>query len=72
MASENNRDPADIGIEVMVGLGDASTKQLDQLKKLQDMGVTHAAVVTMNAGLSEDEHIDAIKRFWDAAHSIAG
>lgn len=70
MAKENDRDPAGIGIEVMVGLGEASTKQLDQLKKLQDMGVTHAAVVTMNVGLSADEHIDAIKRFWDVAHSI--
>ncbi|MCH8257555.1 MAG: LLM class F420-dependent oxidoreductase [Proteobacteria bacterium] len=70
MAKENDRDPADIGFEVMVGLGDADEKQLDQLKKLQDMGVTHAAVVTMNVGLSADEHIDAIKRFWDAAHSI--
>lgn len=70
MAKENDRDPADIGFEVMVGLGNADEKQLDQLKKLQDMGVTHAAVVTMNVGLSADEHIDAIKRFWDAAHSI--
>ena len=70
MAKENDRDPANIGIEVMVGLGEAGTKQLDQLKKLQDMGVTHSAVVTMNVGLSADEHIDAIKRFWDAAHSI--
>ena len=70
MAKENDRDPADIGFEVMVGLGEAGAKQLDQLKKLQDMGVTHAAVATMNVGLSPDEHIDAIKRFWDAAHSI--
>ena len=70
MAKENDRDPADIGFEVMVGLGNADEKQLDQLKKLQDMGVTHAAVVTMNVGLSADEHIDAIKRFWDAAHTI--
>ncbi|MCZ6501660.1 MAG: LLM class F420-dependent oxidoreductase [Gammaproteobacteria bacterium] len=70
MAKENDRDPADIGIEVMVGLGEASAKQLDQLKKLQDMGVTHSAVVTMNVGLSADEHVDAIKRFWDVAHSI--
>jgi len=70
MAKENDRDPTDIGIEVMVGLGEADTKQLDQLKKLQDMGVTHSAVVTMNVGLSADEHIDAIKRFWEVAHSI--
>ena len=56
----------------MIALGDAGAKQLDQLKTLQDMGVTHSAVVTMNAGLSPVEHIDAIKRFRDATHSIAG
>ena len=70
-AKQYSRNPADIGIEVMVGLGDAGTKQLDQLKKLRDMGVTHSAVVTMNAGLAPDEHIDAIQRFWEAAHTIA-
>jgi probable F420-dependent oxidoreductase len=69
-ASQHGRNPDDIGIEVMVGLGDAGPKQLDQLKALQDMGVTHSAVVTMNVGLSPDQHIDAIKRFWDAAQSI--
>jgi hypothetical protein len=35
-----------------------------------DMGVSHAAVATMNVGLKEEEHIDAIKRFWDAAHTM--
>ena len=65
------RDPADIGIEVMVGLGDAGPKELDRLKRLEDMGVSHAAVVTMNAGLEPAAHIDAIERFWEAAHSIA-
>ncbi len=70
-ARANDRDPGDIGVEVMVALGEASTKQLDQLKRLRDMGVTHSAVVTMNAGLTGDEHIEAIQRFWDVAHSIA-
>jgi probable F420-dependent oxidoreductase len=69
-ASQHGRNPDDIGIEVMVGLGDAGPKQLDQLKALQDMGVTHSAVVTMNVGLSPEQHVDAIKRFWDAAGSI--
>jgi len=71
-ALEHGRKPDDIGIEVVIGLGDAGPKQLDQLKKLQDMGVTHAAVVTMNADLAADAHIDAIERFWEATHSIAG
>lgn len=70
-ARKHGRDPQEIGIEVMTPLGEASNKQLDQLKKLRDMGVTHSAVVTMNAGLQKEDHIDAIKRFWDAVSSIA-
>jgi len=70
-AQQHGRDPADIGIEVMIGLGDADSKQLDQLKKLQDMGVSHSAVVTMNIGLSPEAHIEAIERFWETTHSIA-
>lgn len=70
-ARKHGRDPQEIGIEVMTPLGEASDKQLDQLKKLRDMGVTHSAVVTMNAGLQKEDHIDAIKRFWDAVSSIA-
>lgn len=69
-AAEHGRTPEDIGVEVMIGLGEAGPKQLDQLRALRDMGVTHSAVVTMNAGLKPDEHIDAIQRFWDAAHKI--
>lgn len=72
IAEANGRKPSDIGIEVMTGLGEAGKKQLDQLKRLRDMGVTHSAVVTMNHGLEKPEdHIDAIKRFRDATHAIA-
>ena len=67
-AKQAGRDPADIGIEVMVG-GDPA-KALDQLKSLKDQGVTHAAVVTMNQGLAPSEHIDAIRRFMDVAGSV--
>ena len=70
-AQQHGRDPGDIGIEVMIGLGDADSKQLDQLKRLQDLGVSHSAVVTMNIGLSPEAHIEAIERFWEATHSIA-
>ena len=69
-ADQHGRNADDIGIEVITPLGEAGSKQLDQLKRLQDMGVTHAAVTTMNVGLKRDEHIDAIKRFWDAAHTV--
>ena len=69
-AEQHGRNPDDIGIEVISPLGEAGPKQLDQLKRLRDMGVSHAAVTTMNVGLKQDEHIDAIKRFWDAAHTM--
>ena len=69
-AEQHGRNPDDIGIEVISPLGEAGPKQLDQLKRLRDMGVSHAAVATMNVGLKQDEHIDAIKRFWDAAHTM--
>ncbi|MCZ6889379.1 MAG: LLM class F420-dependent oxidoreductase [Gammaproteobacteria bacterium] len=66
-ATAAGRDPASIGIECMTPLGDASGKQKDRLKSLEDMGVTHSAVVTMNHNLDGPRgHIDAIKRFWDA------
>jgi probable F420-dependent oxidoreductase len=71
-ASRAGRNPGDIGIEVMTALGEAGPKQLEKLKRLEDMGVTHSAVVTMNQGLSTaDDHIDAIKRFRDATAQMA-
>jgi probable F420-dependent oxidoreductase len=70
IATSHGRNADDIGIEVMIGLGDAGARQLEQLRRLQDMGVSHAAVVTMNAGLSGDQHLDAIQRFYDATSAI--
>jgi probable F420-dependent oxidoreductase len=53
------RDPLEIGIECFV----AASTTPEELKKLAERGVTHAAVVTMNQGLpSPASHIDAIKR----------
>ena len=65
------RDPASIGIECMAPLADAGNEARDQLKNLQDIGVTHSAVVTMNAGLvGAQQHIDALKRYRDATGSV--
>ena len=49
----------------MVG-GDLG-KAVEQLKSMQDLGVTHASLVTMNQGLQPHEHVDAIKRLMDIA-----
>ena len=63
-AERAGRDPDDIGIECMTALPDARGR--DRLRHLADLGVTHAAVVTMNAGHNSPQaHIDAIKRHWD-------
>lgn len=66
-ATRAGRDPDAIGIECMVGLAEPE-KTRERMRRLADMGVTHTAVVTLNAGLAgPQEHIDAIKRFADAA-----
>ena len=64
------RNPADIGVECMQPMGEAGTKELDRLKSLQDMGVSHTAVMTMNQDLADPSaHVDAIARYWDAVAS---
>lgn len=70
-AEAAGRDPADIGIECMTALGDAEQIR-GRLEKMAGLGVTHTAVVTMNAGLDGPQaHIDALRRFWDTAAEFA-
>ena len=65
------RDPADIGIECMTALGDAEQIR-GRLESMAGLGVTHTAVVTMNAGLDGPQaHIDALRRFWETAAEFA-
>ena len=55
----------------MAPLTDDRDHARDQLKNLRDIGVSHSAVVTMNAGLvGAQQHIDAIKRYRDATSDI--
>ncbi len=63
--SEEGRDPATVGIEARISLGDGD---LDELRRLTDawreLGATHLSLNTMNAGLaSPREHIEAIQRY---------
>ena len=61
-AKAAGRDPASIGIEVMQGMNVTA----DQVKALQDLGVTHVAVTTMNQNLEgAGGHLDAVKRAYD-------
>jgi len=58
-AREAGRDPDSIGIECIM----ASNSSVDDIKRLQDMGITHVAMVTMNQGLTDSvAHLDSIKR----------
>lgn len=70
-AERAGRDPDEVGIECMTTLGDAGDEARGRLQRLADLGVSHTAVVTMNAGLDGRGHIDAIKRFWDVAGDFA-
>ena len=69
-AQRAGRDPDDIGIECMTALPDIDAT--DRLRRLEDLGVTHTAVVTMNAGHDTPQaHIDAIKHHWETMAPFA-
>ena len=58
-ARNAGRDPASIGIECII----PANTDAERLKGLQDMGVTHVALVTMSQNLTDPAaHIDAISR----------
>ena len=69
-ARQAGRDPLSIGIEGWVNLEDRRSP--DDWQRASEawakVGATHLAVGTMNAGLKgPDQHIDAIRRFKEAA-----
>ncbi|HIG43218.1 MAG: LLM class F420-dependent oxidoreductase [bacterium] len=61
-AKQAGRDPASIGVECIV----PADTHVDRLKLLQEQGVTHFALVTMNQELASPQaHIDAISEARD-------
>ena len=66
---EAGRKPEDVGIEGRVSMFNTPEDQWAKaVHDWQDLGATHLAVNTMNAGLSSpQQHIDAIRRFKEAA-----
>ena len=68
-ARDAGRNPADIGVECMQPMGEAGPKELDRIRALEDLGVSHTAVITMNQGLDPAAHVDAISRYWDQVAS---
>lgn len=66
-AKRAGRDPASIGIECII----PANTTVERLHSLQEMGVTHVAVVTMNQELPNPQaHLDAITRFRDVVAQI--
>lgn len=66
---EAGRKPEDVGIEGRISMFNTPEDQWAKaVRDWQDLGATHLAINTMNAGLtSPQEHIDAIRRFKEAA-----
>ena len=71
-AREQGRDPADIGIEGRITIGRGSPEEwTGEAARWKSLGATHLSVNTMGGGLSSlDSHIDAIRRFKEAAAAI--
>ena len=67
-AREAGRDPADIGLEVMVGFADGGAEECAKtIAHWKERGASHASVNTMGAGLgSPRDHIEAIRRIKEA------
>ena len=60
------RDMAEIGIECII----PANTSVERLKELEDLGVTHVAVLTMNQKLPDAQaHIDAIQQTRDTLSS---
>jgi probable F420-dependent oxidoreductase len=62
---EAGRDPSTVGIEARVNAKDGGLEEwVRQTEGWRDLGATHIAINTMDAGFrSPDEHIDAMRRY---------
>ena len=68
-AREQGRDPGDIGIEGRISITRGPPQEwTEEAARWKSLGATHLSVNTMGGGLtSTDNHIDAIRRFKEAA-----
>lgn len=68
LTREAGRDPDSIGIEARVSIGRRTPAEwVREVEGWRELGATHLAVNTMNAGLTSPQaHIDAIRRFKEA------
>jgi alkanesulfonate monooxygenase SsuD/methylene tetrahydromethanopterin reductase-like flavin-dependent oxidoreductase (luciferase family) len=66
---EAGRQPEDVGIEGRISMFNTPEPEWQAaLGGWRDLGATHVAINTMNAGIASPQaHIDAIRRFKEAA-----
>jgi len=71
-ARQAGRDPKSIGIEGRITIAGKSAEELKkEIEGWKNLGATHLAVNTMKAGLATPAaHIEAIRRFHDAAAAV--
>ena len=71
VAREHDRNPDEIGIDCVIPPSNDADGARDQLKSLEDLGVTHVTVSMMNLGLGSPEaHVDSLKGYWDAVGAL--
>ena len=67
VARDAGRDPDAIGVQGSITTGIDVGEQVEQAKRLDAAGATHAALFTSNQGLtSAQQHIDAVRAFAEA------
>ena len=67
-AADAGRDPASLGLDCTVHVGDSGTQEwVAQAGQWREMGASHVTVRTMYAGMETiDDHINALRKFKDA------
>ena len=69
---QEGREPSSIGIEGRVSLANQSPEEWEDIVRAwRELGATHVSANTMGSGLSSpDGHIEAIRRFKEAAANV--
>ena len=71
---EEGRDPSDVGIEGSVSIaGQDPEDWVRRTLEWNELGATHVTVSTIGAGFSSvDQHVDALRRYKEAAAGVSG
>ncbi len=70
---EAGRDPSEVGLQGSVAIAARTPAEWVQpLNGWRELGATHIAANTNDAGSTADEHIEALRRFKEAVDDVAG